>query len=119
MTVWYTCPRHGCIRKFESVDDVRRHQQTAHSDDPPQPTPDGGQVEPPTENQIELDGELRAEVVFTVQGIEFRSDPLGLDLAQQVANAMAKATVPIDLGERPLCDDERARLEPVEVTDDE
>lgn len=97
---------------------LERHKDRAHELPDPRPATDGSQIEPPSENRFHLDGPPRARVVFVADGEEFRSRPLPIQRAEQLADAIGDATVPIELGEQPLAFDERARLEPVEATDE-
>ena len=102
-----------CGQYFDSIREALDHDctTTQPGEDTRQPIPDGGRT-------LELDGEHRQRVKFTSGGVQFSSEPLDPQRAQAYANALADAIVRVDSGERPLCDDERAVIEPVEVDDE-
>lgn len=56
-------------------------------------------------------------VTWHSAGVQCASEPMPLSRAREFANAISEAVVKIDLGERPLADDHRATIQPVEVSD--
>lgn len=97
------CP--DCWRHFntDDLDELRDHRYAKHN----VPRPDGG--------QLTLNGDLKYRVVWTSGGVEFQSEPLNETRAREYADAIGDATVTVDHGDRPLADNQRASLEPVEV----
>lgn len=40
----FHCDRNGCLRQFETYEEMRRHAENDHDNERPRPLPDGGQI---------------------------------------------------------------------------